>query len=540
MMRSDWLKPSVHWARRELCSLASAAVWYRAAMLLAVCLFLHSLFAAGPAWDEAEEFAKLQAQLSFATKVLSGSSDLGFRSLPNDSAYYGVGAVLIPYALSYLVDVVCLRLPVHNYAHSYSIFLHLLTFLCMIVAVIYTRRLVELLTGSRDVSVFAGLTLLLTPFWIGYGFIDYKDIPVATGVIAATYYAIAYYEDGLARTSLCFFLALFFIGFQKLAAIPLALPACIFVSIAAIRNPSARRFTLVSIQAAACIFLLYLATPPAWPAPAEFAIASLFYSSQHTWTGCTLTAGHCIGRQAADGEGYSAFKYLSLWYGVKLPLLAWGGLIGAAFFYFRSFLQQRATHHLVAIALCWPIAALGFRNSTLYDGVRHVLFLMPLAVTAIFVFVPKIVWLRTRWALAVYFLFLVADSLRLHPYQYVWFNEAARVFATEENYETDYWGYSLREATSLALNKRRSADWIVSQPGRGNPNHLVEIFAKERFVHSAGSVPPGATYYDVSVTRMNTKPPEHCSEVDYITRKELFAPAPLRLSFVAKCARRAP
>lgn len=538
MMRSEGTKPSGQPIRyRFPFLLADAEVWYWAAMLLATCLFLHSLFAAGPAWDESDEFAKLQAQLAFAANFLSGSSNLGFRSLPNDSAYYGVGSVLIPYALSYLVDVVWLKLPIHSYVHSYSVFLHTLTFLCMIVAVVFTRRLVNLVTGNRDLGIFAGLTLLLTPFWIGYGFIDYKDVPVATGVIAATYFAVAYYEDGLPRTSLCFFLALFFIGIQKLAAIPLALPACILIVIAVLRSPSVRRLTLISSQAALCLFLLYLATPPAWPAPADFAIASLVYSSQHKWGGCTLTAGQCIGREADNGEGYSVFKYLGLWYGVKLPLLVWAGLIGSLLFYFRLFRQLRAEHHLLAVALCWPIAALGLRNSTLYDGVRHVLFLMPLAVTVIFVFIPTTVWLRLRWVLAIYFSFLVVDSVKLQPYQYVWFNEAGRFFATEKSFETDYWGYSLREATSLARNERGTADWIVSQPGGGNPNHLVGVFAQERFAQDAGSVPPGATYYAVSVTRMNRQPPEYCSKVDYVTRKELFAPAPLRLSFVAKCKR---
>jgi len=515
--------------------LADAEVWYWAAVLLATSLFLNSLFTAGSAWDESEEFGKLQAQLAFAAKFLSGSSNLGFRSLPNDSAYYGLGSVLIPYALSYFVDMVWLRRAVHSYEHSYWVFLHILTFLCMIGAVIYTRRLVALVSGSRDVGIFSGLTLLLTPFWIGYGFIDYKDIPVAAGVIAATYYAVAFYEEGDQRASICFFVALFFIGIQKLAAIPLALPACTFVVIAALRSRSLRRLAAISSQAAICLLLLYLATPPAWPAPAEFAVASFVYSSQHTWAGCTLTAGQCIGRQAASGEGYSAIKYLVLWYGVKLPILVWIGLVGGVVLYIRSFRRLTAGHHLLAVALCWPIAALGLRNSTLYDGVRHVLFLTPLAVAVVFVFVPTFVWLRLRWALALYFLFLVADSLKLQPYQYVWFNEAARFFATEKNFETDYWGYSLREATSLASSERGSADWIVSQPGGGNPSHLVRIYAGQRFAQGAGSVPPGATYYAVSVTRMNRQPPEHCHRVEYVTRRELFAPTPLRLSFVAKC-----
>lgn len=515
--------------------LADPEIWYWVALLLTICLFVHSLFVAGPAWDEPEEFGKLQAQLAFAQKFLSESNSRSFSSLPNDSAYYGVGSVLIPYALSYLVDVVWLRYPVHSYEHSYSVFLHLTSFLCMLAAVVYTRRLVALITKNREVGFLAGLTLLLTPFWMGYGFIDYKDIPVATGAIAATYYSILYYEDGLERTSLCFFLALFFIGIQKLAAIPLVLPACALVALAVVRSPSVRRVAVIFAHATLCLGLLYLATPPGWPAPAEFAIESVLYSSQHFWGGCTLTAGRCIGRLAANGEGYLAFKYLALWFAVKLPILMWAGFVGAAVFYLRSFRQLKAANHLVVAAFWWPIAALGLRNSTLYDGIRHVLFSIPLAVTVIFISVPVGVWLRNRWALGFYFLFLAIDTLKLQPYQYVWFNEPARFFASEKNFETDYWGYSLREATAVANNERGSGDWIISQPGDANPSHLVGIYAKERFAQSAGSVPPGATYYAVSVTRMNRQPPKQCSKVDYITRTELFAPFPLRLSFIAKC-----
>ena len=525
---------------RLLLRLADAEVWYWVAILLATCLFVQSLFAAGPAWDEPEEFAKLQAQLAFAAQFLSGNSGLSFHSLQGDYAYYGLGSVFIPYALSYIVDIVWLKQPVHTYAHSYSVFLHILTFSCAIVTVVYVRQIVVLITGNRDVGIFAGLMLLLTPFWIGYGFIDYKDIPVATGVIAATYYAVAYYKDGLSRTSFLFFLAVFFIGIQKLAAIPLALPACVAIVVAALRQPSARRLSILISQAAICLFLLYLATPPAWPQPIQFTAASILYSSQHSWGGCTLTAGRCIGREAANGAGYSVFRYLGLWYGVKLPILLWIGLLGAIAVYLRKFRQLQMDQHLLVAALCWPIVAMGIRNSTLYDGIRHVLFLVPLAVAAVFVVIPATTWLRLRWVLAIYYLFFAVDLLRLQPYQYVWFNEAARFFATDTNFETDYWGYSLREATMMARGQRGTSDWIVSTPGGANPTHLVGIYATERFTQNVGSVPPGATYYEVSVTRMNRQPPVRCGSVEYVTRKELFAPAPLRLSFVAKCERGAP
>jgi hypothetical protein len=537
MMQTKEASPTSKMDRRNrlLFLLADPVIWYWAAILLTTCLFLHSLFVAGPAWDEPEEFAKLKSQLLFAGTFLTGKTDLSFRSLPGDYAYYGVGSVLIPYALSHLVDILWLKQPVHSYAHSYSVFLHIQTFVCAIGAVVYVRRLVALVTENRDIGLLAGLTLLLTPFWIGYGFIDYKDIPVATGVIAATYYAVAYYKDGLSRTSACFFLSLLFIGIQKVAAIPLALPACVAVAIAVLRQPSVRRLSILASQAVICLCLLYVATPPAWPAPVRFVVASLVYSSRHLWLGCTLTAGHCVGREAVDAEGYSVLKYLGLWYGVKLPVPIWVGLLSAIFLYLRSFRQLQVGQHLLVAALCWPIAALTIRGSTLYDGIRHVLFLVPIVVALIFVVIPATVWQRLRWGLAIYFLLLAIDSLKLQPYQYVWFNEAARFFATEKNFETDYWGYSLREAVSRARDERESADWIVSPPGDGNPSHLVEVFAAKRYVSDIKSIPPGATYYVVSGTRMNRQPPKQCDRVEYVTRTELLAPTPLRLSFVAKC-----
>jgi hypothetical protein len=477
-------------------------------MFLSACLFIHSLWAAGPAWDEPEEFGKLKAQLSFVANILSGQSDLTFRSLPGDSAYYAVGTTLIPYTLSYLIDIVWLKRPVHTYEHSYSVLLHFVTFFCAIAAVVYARRLVSLVTGNREVGVFAGLTLLVTPFWIGYGFFDYKDIPVATGVIASTYYAAVYSEEGRSRTSLYFFLALFFLGIQKFAAVPLALPACIVMVIAALRQPSVRRLSVLASQAALCLFLLYVCTPPAWTAPAQFAVASLTYSSQHKWGGCTLTAGRCIGREVANGDGYSVLRYVGLWYGVKLPLLVWAALVSSVCLYFWAFRRLRVGQHLLVAALFWPIAAMAMRDSTLYDSVRHVLFLTPLAVATVFVVIPVSVWLRLRWWLACYFLFLVIDSLKLQPFQYVWFNEAGRFFASERNFETDYWGYSLREAVNLARVRQGPMEWIVGPTTDLNPSHLVKIYATERFAPNVESVPPGATYYVVRTTRMNKQPPE--------------------------------
>jgi hypothetical protein len=503
-------------------------------MLIVVGLFVNSMLSAGPIWDEPDEFGKLTEQLAFARDVLLGSSDRTFRSIPGDRAFYGIGTLLPAYALSYLIDIVWLKGIAHTFERSYSLLLHITTFLCAIAGVHYTRRLVGLATRERDTSFLAGTALLVTPFWIGYGFFDYKDIPVATGVVAATCYAAAYMQDRWARTSSFFFLALLFLGAQKLAAIPLAMPGCVAVLITALRKPSAREIAILAAQALLFLLLLFVVTPPAWREPFAFAITNINYMSQHDWGGCTLTAGACIGREFDHGRGYSVIKYLGLWYGVQLPLLLGIGLLASICLYVRSFRVARPSQHLLVAALAWPICAVAARNSTLYDGVRHTLFLVPLAVAMVFVTVPETFWLQQRMWLAGYFLFLLIDMVTLQPYQYVWFNEAARFFANEKNYETDFWGYSVREAAAHARDRQGPTDWIIS-PRFGNPSHLAQTFLSERFSTDTASVLPGTTYLLVSITRANTQPPKECYNVDYVTRQQLLAPGPLHLAFVARC-----
>ena len=350
-------------------------------MLIAAGLFVNSLLTAGPIWDEPDEFSKLTEQLAFARDVLLGSGDRTFRSIPGDRAFYGIGTVLPAYALSYLIDIVWLKGIAHTFERSCSLLLHLITFLCAIAGVHYTRCLVGLATRERETPFLAGTALLVTPFWIGYGFFDYKDIPVATGVVAATCYAAAYMQDRRDR------------------------PAC----------------------------------------------------------------------------------------------------------------------------------AIAVRNSTLYDGIRHTLFLVPLTVAMVFVTLPETFWVQRRAWLAGYLLFLLVDMITLQPYQYVWFNEVARFFANEKNYETDFWGYSMREAAAHARGLQGPTDWVISPNYPSNPRHLAEIFLTERFSTDTAPVAPGATYLLVSSTRANTQPPKECDGVDYVTRRQLLAPGPLHLAFVARC-----
>jgi len=110
-------------------------------------------------------------------------------------------------------------------------------------------------------------------------------------------------------------------------------------------------------------------------------------------------------------------------------------------------------------------------GSLFYNAGRQVLFVLP--VIAVFAGLG-FAWLwdrvrpwRYRSAVAVVLVVLVAlpvvDTLRLFPYQYVYFNEFERGSDLIERYEFDYWGISSREAMDW-INET-SPDAVVESPG---------------------------------------------------------------------------
>jgi len=502
--------------------------WWWACVLILCGLFLDSTLSGGLTWDERTHFAGTSSQLLFAKNVLFGPGDQTFRSIPWAWAFYGIGTLLPSRVLSYVIDTIWFSQK-NTFDKSFSLILHFTAFVCAVAASWYTGRLVYLATGQRGTSILAALALLVTPVWVGYGFFDYKDVPVAAGLIATVYYAAGFMTDRHSRTLAFFFTALLFLGAQKLAAIPLALPACFSVAFAVAQERSARLLAIFAAQAIAFLVLLYLLTPPGWQEPVRFLLTNLQYMAQVPWDSCTLTAGQCIG--PVNPADYSVLRYLGLWYAVQLPLLLQIGLLAAIVLYIRSFRTANLPKHLIAASFIWPIIMLGISNSHLYNGIRHTLFLLPLAVSLVFVNISEHFWLRWRTWLAAYGVFLLIDTVTLQPYGYVWFNEWARFFANETNYETDYWGYSLREAASLAQALRGSSEWIV-----GEPSHLVEPFVPERYATDIAAVPQGSTYLFVSLSPSASRSPTK-TIVGQVQRRQLLAPQPLHLAYVMRPSR---
>jgi hypothetical protein len=108
---------------------------------------------------------------------------------------------------------------------------------------------------------------------------------------------------------------------------------------------------------------------------------------------------------------------------------------------------------IVWVAAVMPIAAIILQNSTLYDGIRHVLFLIPmLAVVASLGFMRLASLLRrfpmtTAAVAGVYVGHAVLALALLHPLQYAAFNVfAGGVIGAYGRFEQDYWSLAVLPA----------------------------------------------------------------------------------------------
>jgi len=495
---------------------------------IASALFLDAQWYGGRTWDEYGHYIGTKQQIEMAQRVISGAGDKDFRTIDSDLAFYGIGTLLPAYAVSSSIENFWGE--PRSAEAVYSAITHLIAFLSAIVAALCVGRLVRLATGDQETSVWAATSLMLMPPWLGYAFFNYKDVPVATGVIGCVCYAALYWKRPDWRTSTAFFAALLWLGSQKLAALPLAVPAAMYIGIAALR---AGRWQSVTLGGQALVFLglLYIITPPAWIEPIEFFRTNLAYMSQHGWRHCTLTAGECLGRGTnSHPRFYSPLRYIGLWYAIQTPLAIIVLLAAAVAMYLHR--RGESLGHLVAASLTLPVVAMTWRQSTLYDGIRHTLFLLPLIVVFIFINIKVSDWRPIRPWFAGYLTFLLVDAITLQPYSYIWRNELARFWADDSVYEADYWGFSMHEATHKARPFISSDTYVV-----GQPPHLVSIDKPSGIlIDKAASVPKGAQYISIAVARLGLFTPEsNCEPLDAVIRSQFPFVTSITLSRISRC-----
>jgi len=175
-------------------------------------------------------------------------------------------------------------------------------------------------------------------------------------------------------------------------------------------------------------------------------------------------------------------SYVPTLFALRMPeiFLALGlsGLLGAFYAAAQRDLppRQRAVFLCVAMAAVFPIALAVALRPAMYNGIRHFVFVLPpVAVLGGLAGAWLFDWSSRRFrfgaaAAAIVFgigvMLPVIEMVRLHPYEYTYFNRlAGGVAGARDRYMLDYWGLSFKQA-SQALAATITTDKIPQPSGR--------------------------------------------------------------------------
>jgi Dolichyl-phosphate-mannose-protein mannosyltransferase len=350
-----------------------------------------------------------------------------------------------------------------------------------------TRRLVGALvgligltvtwrTGRRIGGPLAGFTALVLlascPLYIGHMFMNAKDAPFAVAMailllalvrVLEAYPRITPATGALTGTGLGLSIGsrvMGGFGAVELAG-ALALVALLEARLDGLRPAAARlgRFVLSLLPA---LVLAYAVMALVWPwsviEPLNPLRAVAYFSRFFETPWHELFAGELI--TVTDMPR----SYVPTLFALQLPEiflgLALAGTVGTSIAACRRDLapNRRAVLILVVLAATLPIVATVLARPAMYNGIRHFVFVLPpLAVLGGLAGAWLIAALRqhSRWLAAMAGIALLAgialptvDMIRLHPYEYTFFNRlAGGVAGARGRYMLDYWGLSFKQAS---------------------------------------------------------------------------------------------
>jgi 4-amino-4-deoxy-L-arabinose transferase-like glycosyltransferase len=335
----------------------------------------------------------------------------------------------------------------------------------------------------------SGCALVGWPAYFGHAFINIKDMPLAAATAWLVWAAVC--AEGrlltvanVARCGLAFGAVLaarpgaWFLGLLLVAPALRGLVA---------GSDGRRRLMAAFTFAAACLAVAWVVMIIAWPHAHRSPIG-------HPWEAMALAARFqesYLVMFAGEYRESSALPwfYLPAMFGLTTPipiLLAFGAFHLWLFQRLRFARPEWVLLSVLLFVVWFPLACFVVLRMNVYDGIRHFLFVVPMAAvcagtgaawTAAAAFPHDFRRAAACGVAALALLAALPSQVTLHPYQYAYYNALAGSRETlHERFETDYWATSYREA----------AEWLDrSHPGPAKVLVAANDFSVPAFVYFA-------------------------------------------------------
>lgn len=344
-----------------------------------------------------------------------------------------------------------------------------------------TRHVVCALNGALGI-LFAGLlgmrwggglcgllSLLLmffTPRFFGHSMNNLKDIPFATGYIISVYYTVRLFDR------YPFFHFRYILGLILGIALALGTRSgglilypmlFMYAGIFYLRYYGVKEFYKVGkyqsflrrILGILLIVVLvsYMLAIALWPFALQKPLANVLFSLKQF-------TNYSIGLKTIfDGEQMMSnmlpWRYAPRYLLIGMPLVTVVGFIGYGVYALFKRKEFSLLAFFILFAGVFPIIWVIYKNSNLYGGIRHLLFVMPpLVVVAARFWQLMLESFRSKW-LKIGMAGMIAGGISLpvlhmvknHPNDYVYFNELiGGMKGAYGDYETDYYYNSLKDS----------------------------------------------------------------------------------------------
>jgi hypothetical protein len=346
---------------------------------------------------------------------------------------------------------------------------HILCALIGIGGIAAAAATARMIAGSRA-ALIAVIALSASGVWYGAMFNHTKDIPFAAAMTGATFFLIRIARSlpSARSTDIAAFglLAGASLGIRVLGLLLLIYAGAAVVMYLPRRSSGEGRWPfalLSSLKLLPALLLAYVIMILAWPwaalAPLNPIRGLLSFSEFH----------YAV-RTAVDGQVYVMSKvprlYVPIYILIRVPLLT---LFGAALAMALVLLPrlaagstqpQRRDIVLVALTVIVPVVCQVIFHGPAFTGLRHFLFVVPaLAILAGIGLDAAVTALATRGRLVASgglalmtacFLWDAVTLVRLHPYQYLFYNPlVGGLEGASRRYDLDYWFSSMPEALNI-------------------------------------------------------------------------------------------
>ncbi|WP_041933641.1 hypothetical protein [Gloeothece verrucosa] len=376
---------------------------------------------------------------------------------------------------------------------------HIVTFIFSLLAFVAVGGIVAILTGW-EYAWFAPIVLALFPQFWGHSFFNPKDIPFAVMFTVSTwlgacllnyYYQVEAEHLKIGKNKITLY-SLLYGGLAGLfTGIRVGGFLMIFFVIAAhlLTHLNLKALSLkiknfapfYGLMIGSWFLITTLCYPASWSNPIQWFFAALDNFSKYSlWDNSVLFDGQFIPGKSLPW--YYLLRLLTITVPIIFLLAFLIGVMAIIINYKKFPENRRACAILVLLQVFFIPTVAILKHSTIYDGIRHFLFILP-AIAALSA--TGLIWIYKKinnkplkifavTLLMIQFSLIITDMSALHPYQYSYFNRTYGGLAAAYNQqETDYWGLSLREGMEW-LNKNAEPNSKIVIAG---PLFAAEIFS---------------------------------------------------------------